>query len=348
VVVGQNGLAVIISRAKENRLVAMTNNTGVGPLYGLTFTYDAKGRRIEKSVTTNGMAFATQNFLYDGWSPTAILNSQSSILTAFTWGSDLSGSQQGAGGVGGLLTVSYRGTATTNCFVAYDGNGNVASLINAVGGALVASYEYGPFGEVIRQTGPMAKVNPFRFSTKYQDDESDLLYYGHRYYKASTGTWPNHDPIGEPGFEVLRNGKANVASGGVNLYLFVGNDPVLYADNLGLIKVCIRPLLLCPFTTVIVHCFFDMGDGTTFAYDNHGIHADPNPNSYKKTCHDVSPSSITEADIEKVVKADEASGDWDGSKYGFTSHNCCNWVDHVLTTLGSSGVESYFPGYSLP
>jgi RHS repeat-associated protein len=33
----------------------------------------------------------------------------------------------------------------------------------------------------------MAKVNPFRFSTKYQDDETDLLYYGHRYYKASTG-----------------------------------------------------------------------------------------------------------------------------------------------------------------
>ncbi len=111
----------------------------------------------------------------------------------------------------------------------------------------------------------MAFVNPFRFSTKYTDDESDLLYYGYRYYKTSTGTWPNHDPIGEPGFEVLRNGKANVASGGVNLYLFVGNDPVLYADNLGLIKVCIRPLLLCPFSTVIFHCFLDMGDGTTFA-----------------------------------------------------------------------------------
>jgi len=28
----------------------------------------------------------------------------------------------------------------------------------------------GPFGEVLRATGPMAKANPFRFSTKYQDD----------------------------------------------------------------------------------------------------------------------------------------------------------------------------------
>ena len=47
----------------------------------------------------------------------------------------------------------------------------------------------GPFGEVLRATGPMAKANPFRFSTKYQDDETDLLYYGYRYYSASTGRW---------------------------------------------------------------------------------------------------------------------------------------------------------------
>ena len=54
----------------------------------------------------------------------------------------------------------------------------------------------------------MAKANPFRFSTKYQDDETDLLYYGYRYYDASKGRWlgvgvtcrtcligqPNHDP----------------------------------------------------------------------------------------------------------------------------------------------------------
>jgi RHS repeat-associated protein len=204
----------------ENRLVAMTNNTGVGPLYGLTFTYDAKGRRIQKTVTTNGTSFVTLNFLYDGWNPIATLNTQSSILTAFTWGNDSSGSAQGAGGVGGLLTVTYRGTAKTNCYVAYDGNGNVANLINATNGMLVANYEYGPFGEVIRSTGPMAKVNPFRFSTKYQDDESDLLSYGYRYYKASTGTWLSRDPFAE--------------NGGDNLYGFVHDDPVDLIDTLGL------------------------------------------------------------------------------------------------------------------
>jgi hypothetical protein len=43
------------------------------------------------------------------------------------------------------------------------------------------AYKYGPFGELIRASGPIAKLNPFRFSTKYEDDETDLVYYGSRY-----------------------------------------------------------------------------------------------------------------------------------------------------------------------
>ena len=66
-------------------------------------------------------------------------------------------------------------------------------------GAKSRTTNLGPFGEVIRATGPMAKLNPFRFSTKYQDDESDLVYYGYRYYNASTGRWLSRDPIDEQG-----------------------------------------------------------------------------------------------------------------------------------------------------
>jgi RHS repeat-associated protein len=106
-------------------------------------------------------------------------------------------------------------------YVAYDGNGNVSALVNAANGATVANYEYGPFGEVIRATGPMAKLNPFRFSTIYQDDESDLLMYVHRPYKASTGTWLCKDPLGE--------------QGGLNLYAFVRNNSVNLIDCLGLL-----------------------------------------------------------------------------------------------------------------
>jgi len=89
----------------------------------------------------------------------------------------------------------------------------------------------GPFGEVIRTSGPMAKANPFRFSTKYQDDETDLLYYGHRYLKSSTGGWPNRDPLRELGHRVLLGmpiKKMRPDNG--NLYGFTHNNPVNWVD----------------------------------------------------------------------------------------------------------------------
>ena len=75
----------------------------------------------------------------------------------------------------------------------------------------------GPFGEVIRATGPMARGNPFRFSTKYQDDETDLVYYGYRYYSASTGRWLSRDPLNtlceiEDRYELLHDNGLDEAS----------------------------------------------------------------------------------------------------------------------------------------
>lgn len=65
----------------------------------------------------------------------------------------------------------------------------------------------------------MTKPNPFRFSTKYQDDETDLLYYGYRHYNASTGRWLSRDPDKRQ----------------ENLYCFVGNTPGI--DYLGLFEI---------------------------------------------------------------------------------------------------------------
>jgi RHS repeat-associated protein len=96
----------------------------------------------------------------------------------------------------------------------------VAALVKGTDGTISAQYEYGPFAEPIRVTGPMGKTNPIRFSSKYTDDESDFLYYGHRYYNPSTGRWLNRDPI--------------VEEGGENLYGFVYNDPMASTDMDGL------------------------------------------------------------------------------------------------------------------
>ncbi len=84
-----------------------------------------------------------------------------------------------------------------------------------------ANFNYGPFGEVIRATGPMAKVNPFGWGGKIGDPETDLVYYGYRYYNRSTGRWLSRDPIEEK-------------AGGPHLYKFVSNDPLDVSDPLGL------------------------------------------------------------------------------------------------------------------
>ena len=55
------------------------------------------------------------------------------------------------------------------------------STINALQPAKSPTSTEGPFGELIRATGPVANLNPFRFSPNYQDDETDLVYYGYRY-----------------------------------------------------------------------------------------------------------------------------------------------------------------------
>ncbi len=219
----------------ENRLVSMTSLSGApsGSLLQLNFSYDYMGRRIQKIVSTNNGSYIgeyTNKYAYDGWNCQAILNPSFTLSNTFMWGLDLSGSIQGAGGVGGLLKVSYYGTTTTNCFVAYDGNGNVSALVNASNGVTVANYEYGPFGEVLRATGPAAKLNPFRFSTKYDDDESDLVYYGYRYFNPSTGRWLNRDALAE------RFGKEQ-------LYVFCANESVASYDWNGQLTISFNSII---------------------------------------------------------------------------------------------------------
>ncbi|MDD4406128.1 MAG: RHS repeat-associated core domain-containing protein [Parabacteroides sp.] len=66
-------------------------------------------------------------------------------------------------------------------------------------------------------------MNLFQFSTKYTDSETDLVYYGYRYYSPALGRWLSRDPIEE--------------QGGLNLYAFVNNDPVNKVDIGGLASV---------------------------------------------------------------------------------------------------------------
>jgi len=212
----------------ENRLIRMTTRSDVpGPHYQLTFQYDWMGRRIRKTVVNlhTGQTISDLIFLYDGWNLIAEVNAQTgNLIRTYVWGPDLSGTMQGAGGIGGLLWVNLEtGSHAGRYFAAYDGNGNVMGLVSASEGSVVAQYEYGPFAEPLRATGLLTADNPFRFSTKYTDTETGLVYYGYRYYDPFTGRWLNGDLIGE--------------EGGQNLYGFVYNRPISWIDSDGKIPI---------------------------------------------------------------------------------------------------------------
>jgi len=139
----------------------------------------------------------------------------------YIWAPDVSGSAQGAGGVGGLLMILDASQTSGGWFPCYDGNGNIMALVDAVAsGTATAVYDYDAFGNPVRMSGTAAKLNPFRFSTKFTDDETELVYYGYRYYDPAMGRWLNRDSYQE--------------SGGINLYSIVKNNALCKYDLLGL------------------------------------------------------------------------------------------------------------------
>lgn len=208
----------------ENRLISMVSltNAPVASKLRLTFGYDSQWRRTSKTVEAfNGSSWTTnlmRRFVYNGWNLQAELNAtNNSAIHSFMWGLDLSGSLQGAGGVGGMVSLQDN-TAPPgmNYFPYFDGNGNVMGLVYANTGANAAQYEYGPFGEAIKLVEKSGKVNPFRFSTSFVDEETHFIAYGLRYFNPSQGRWLNRDPIGE--------------MGGINLNAFLNNETLAMTD----------------------------------------------------------------------------------------------------------------------
>jgi RHS repeat-associated protein len=168
---------------------------------------------------------STYKYVWDGWLLSLELDGKNNPIRSNAWGPDLSGSTQGAGGVGGLALMTDHlgnggvGGAANTYHITYDHNGNVMSLRDRLGNT-AARYEYGPFGESLTARDALAGTNPWRFSTKYADAETGLYYYGYRYYNASTGRWINRDPIGE------RDGPTT--------YALVSNAVPMHVDRLGM------------------------------------------------------------------------------------------------------------------
>jgi len=89
-------------------------------------------------------------------------------------------------------------------------------------GKVIISYEYDAFGNITRRQGSLENAPGYLFQTKEADEESDLIYFGARYYDPQLGRWLTPDPLG--------------MADGPNTYLYCNNNPVGFIDPWGLCK----------------------------------------------------------------------------------------------------------------
>ena len=228
----------------ENQLISSAPNywDTTNGATRIDYTYDYMNRRVAKTVSMMAgrsisyppspsdpqgawSALETHRYIWDGWNIAAEITIDQTLfitnISYYTWGLDISGTLQGAGGVGGLLCDTKTTSSGTNTyFVIGDANGNITEYIDSIG-ATVAHGEHNAFGET-KLSGSMKDDFTHWFSSKPVDKETRFVVYQRRYYDPILCKWLSRDPIGE--------------RGGNNLYAIVSNDLVNRWDYLGLVK----------------------------------------------------------------------------------------------------------------
>ena len=229
----------------ENQLISVWQANA----WSNNFVYDGKmRRRIERDYTWSGSAWTQTNeihFVYDGNLVIQERDASNVPQVTYTRGNDLSGTLQGAGGIGGLLARSDRSQFVSwvmqpggglpwygvHSYYHADGNGNITMLISS-SQMIVAKYLYDAFGGTLAKYGLLADVNNYRFSSKEWNANSGLYYYLYRFYDPNLQRWLNRDPVEEGGYWNI--GTQTWLPFSINLMAFVANNPIDEIDIFGL------------------------------------------------------------------------------------------------------------------
>ncbi len=119
-------------------------------------------------------------------------------------------------------------------------------------GSVVWAAAYLPFGEA--QIITEIVENNFRFPGQYYDAETGLHYNWNRYYDPKTGRYLTPDPIG--------------LDGGVNLFVYVGGNPVSRTDPAGLL---VRIISDDPLDRAMILSYISQMVGTDVKTDSDGF-----------------------------------------------------------------------------
>jgi RHS repeat-associated protein len=161
-------------------------------------SYDLLGRRILIQDRIDGVLTQDCRFIYCGTTLCAKEDRLAGTVTHYYGDGE---SRAGAG-------IYYH----------RDHLGSIRAMTDAAG-ILTAAYRYDPYGRRTTLLGDAAAVD-FGYTGHYVHQASGLALAPYRAYDAEIGRWLSRDPIEE--------------AGGINLYAYVGNNPVDYVDALGL------------------------------------------------------------------------------------------------------------------
>ena len=205
------------------------------------FVYDAQGRLIQR-----GEGEDLQAFDYDARGRLTAVHAADGATVRYgyapngqlLWREDAAGRTSFLSGIEGTYAEVAHG-AVQQAFVLGEGiddvlaverdkeafffhTDRVRSVLAMTGpeGEVAARYRYGAFGEQLEQSGPAAEWNRLGFTSRPHDATSGLVDMRARPYSPELGRFLTPDPLAH--------------QGGMNLYAYVGNNPLRYRDPLGL------------------------------------------------------------------------------------------------------------------
>ena len=188
----------------ENRLQQVVSKATSQTI--ASYEYDFMGRRTS-STDTSG---STTYFHYDGWNVVAESNTSGTITANYYY--DTSGQVQAMKKAG--QTYYYQ----------FNAHGDVVSLTDS-SGSVVNSYTYDPWGSHL--TSSETVKSPFRYAGYRFDEDTGLYYLRARYYGPEIGRFLTRDSwAGDVSLPLS-----------LNPYIYVGENPVVYIDPLGLWQI---------------------------------------------------------------------------------------------------------------
>jgi RHS repeat-associated protein len=179
-----------------NRLTAVSSGTNRSE-----FTYNGLSQRVKIIEKTNGSVTSTKQLVWcpGDTQPCEERDASNNVTKRFY-----------AQGVR---------IGSTNYYYTRDHLGSIRELTNG-SGTVQARYDYDPYGRRTRLTGTLDA--DFGFTGHYYHQPSGLHLALYRAYNADLGRWISRDPL-----------KSAEMREGVNLYAYVGNNPMMWSDPSG-------------------------------------------------------------------------------------------------------------------